>query len=407
MNILLDVAVGLTIITASVSIVYMVRDFVQNIMLKDKLFERYIMKGWVSRTFDFWASVLSLVVVGILFWVGYFSIYLHENSEPSLFVIGALIGFPVLIKRLSVMQEQAEKSQQQIDIGQEQTRLNQYNEAKKLLWSEQLSSRMEGVEALWHFATTYPEKYKTVMETFAQFIKHPLPYELDEKRQNNLKSVRPQYAKWETPAGKREDIHAILRRMGEKRMAGAEPCKIDLRDTHLEEADLSEAHLDRAILRGAHLEGVDLSEAHLDRADLSGANLEGANLWRAGLEGAHLYRAHLEGANLFEAHLEKAYFFEAHLDRAYLFFASLKGANLSGANLGGADLGAANLILAVINNANFTDAIDLTQEQIDKCVFIIDHPFYKRQPKLPDGIKREYLKITNEEWKKERDEFLS
>ena len=44
MNILLDVAVGLTIITASASIVYMVRDFVQNIMLKDKFFEQYITK---------------------------------------------------------------------------------------------------------------------------------------------------------------------------------------------------------------------------------------------------------------------------------------------------------------------------------------------------------------------------
>ena len=111
MDILLDVAVVLTIITASVSIVYMVRDFVQNIMLKDKFFEQYITKGWIARNFD---TTALLVSIPALIWFfdplsGYWTI--RSFVEYNTLLVGALLGFPILIKRVDTNQEILKETQ--------------------------------------------------------------------------------------------------------------------------------------------------------------------------------------------------------------------------------------------------------------------------------------------------------
>ena len=342
-----------------------------------------IMKqGWWARNFDFKALFYISFPAVILF----FGMLPSDKDAPSFiekqaFLFSVLLGFPVLIKRLSVMQEQVEKSQQQVDIGQKQMRFNQYSEGKKLLWSEQLSSRMEGVEALWQFVKTYPEEYQRVMETFSQFIKYPLPYELDEKRQNDLKSVRPQYAKRETPAGERRDINAILQHMCREIVAGTTAYEIDFINAHLEGANFFRAHLKRA----------NLISAHLDGADFFGARLDGAYLSNAHLDRADFFGARLDGADLSNTHLERAIFFGARLDGAYLNNAHLEGANL---------------MLTIINDVNFTNAYNLREEQIDECVFITDDAFSEKHPILPKGLKRTYKELSWEEWEEEKSKLL-
>ena len=83
-------------------------------------------------------------------------------------VVAALIGFPILIKRVSETRLQS--------------RTMQYNAANELLWSERLGSRMAGIEALWRsLAETYPkEEYHNAMDVFSQFIKYPVPYDWEE-----------------------------------------------------------------------------------------------------------------------------------------------------------------------------------------------------------------------------------
>ena len=321
---------------------------------------------WLGRNFDFWASLSSFAVVSILLEMKYFSFDIDVSEEKfagDLLFLGALIGFPILIKRVSEVQKQ--------------TRTMQYNAANELLWSERLGSRMAGIDALWRVAQTYPkEEYKNVMDVFSQFIKHPPSYEWEEGTKKENKK-----------AGKRPDIVAILLHMGEERVAGAAPHKIDLRFSNLEGADLVGANLKGARLYSANLKGVDLRFSNLEGVDLRFSNLEGVDLRDANLEGVDLRVAHLEGANLSGAHLEEADLWRDHL--------------------GGANLQNANLKLATINNTDFTDANNLTQGQIKECVFITNHPRFKEKPQLPKGRKHTYEELSLKEWKKEIDKYLS
>ena len=437
-----------------------------------------IMWDWIVRNFDPTSLLLSITLLICLFLMvsskdTEITVHLFIINKPLL--VGALLGFPILIKRFDEMRLQ--------------TRVAQYNASNELLWSKDKGSRMAGIEALWRFAKTYPkEEYHNVMDVFSQFIQYPIPYEWKDETEKDFGKE-----------GRRRDIGKILQYMiYEKRMAGAKPYEINLKQAHLEGANLSEAHLERAGLSEVHLEGANLSEAHLKGANLSEAHLKGANLSEAHLEGADLIEANLEGAHLSEAHLEGAHLSEAHLKGAHLngayleganlSEAHLKGANLNGAyleganlreadleeanlrqadleeadlfmahlagadlfmahlaeaslfwahlkranllmahlegdllrqadleeadltlatisgadlieaNLEGADLSEADLTLAIINGANFTNAKNLTQEQIDECVFITDFPEFEKPPTLPEGMEDNYKRMTLDEW---------
>ena len=112
----------------------------------------------------------------------------------------------------------------------------------------------------------------------------------------------------------------------------------------------------------------------LEVTDLHGANLGGANLG-----GADLRRANLVGANLGKANLRRAILVGANLDGADLDRANLDGANLVGANLGKANLRRINIDSARLQFADLSEAVNLTQPQIDKA-------FGNSETKLPDGM---------------------
>ena len=95
----------------------------------------------------------------------------------------------------------------------------------------------------------------------------------------------------------------------------------------------------------------------------------------------------------------------ADLSKACLQNANLAGAQLSGANLQEADFKGADLTLAVINEADFTNARNLTQEQIDACVFIKDNDVSNKNPPiLPEGMKPSFAVMTDEEWRSLEDQ---
>jgi uncharacterized protein YjbI with pentapeptide repeats len=120
-------------------------------------------------------------------------------------------------------------------------------------------------------------------------------------------------------------------------------------------SDLAGARLAWANLTGAQLQAVNLAKAKLSWANLATANLRAANLAEAELLGVDLSNANLRGANLFGADLR---------------WASLRAAFLWGANFFGADL----------RGVDFTEATDLTVEQIEGAVTdettTLPHYFY-------------------------------
>ena len=342
-----------------------------------------LMRRWIARNFDITALLVSASLLIWFFDPSSDEMTIRSFIEEYTLFAGTLLGFPILIKRFDEMRLQTRVSQENLKETQKQSRTSQYRDARDLLQSNQLNSRMIGIAGLWRFANTHPqEEYHNVMDVFTQFIKYSAPYEWEEGTKKETKK-----------AGKRADIIAILEHMVKRSVAGAAPYYIDLRDANLDGADLS----------GAALKGSDLSRANLERSDLSHANLDGADLSDANLERSNLFRANLKGSDLSCANLEGAYLFHANLDGADLSGAALEGSNLSDANLeranlSDASLDGANLGLTIINGTNFTDAVDLMQEQIDGCVFITDHPRYEQSPSLPDDIGHRYQKMSIIEW---------
>lgn len=137
--------------------------------------------------------------------------------------------------------------------------------------------------------------------------------------------------------------------------------KADCQFANLQEAFLVEANLQEAVLYGANLEGAYLDQANLQEADLGTSKLRMANLRDTNLQEAYLQRAKLQRADLRGANLQEADLIEADLQGTLLWRANLRGAVLQDANLEGAKLWRANL-----EGTDFTDAINLTQQQIDQ-----------------------------------------
>ena len=122
------------------------------------------------------------------------------------------------------------------------------------------------------------------------------------------------------------------------------------------------------VFRNVNFEKADFRDADLRETDFAGVSFESANFTQA---------------NFFKACLQNT---------------NLVGAQLSGVNLQEVDFKGADLTLAVINEADFTNARNLTQEQIDACVFIKNYVSHKNPPILPEGMKPSFSVMTDEEW---------
>ena len=242
-----------------------------------------LMRRWIARNFD---TTALLVSIPALIWFfdplsGYWTI--RSFVEYNTLLIGALLGFPILIKRVDTSQETLKETQKQ-------SRTSQYRDARDLLNSDKLNLRMMGIADLRRFAQTHPqEEYHNVMNVFASFIKNPIPY--------GVSGIK---------AGKREDINAILNTFKKslQKMMGKEFMKdteaIDLTDADLQEAELRSSNLKGVCLLGANLSGAmisnsDLIGAHLGHTDLSGADLIGSDL-----SGSHFYLAIINGTNFLD-----------------------------------------------------------------------------------------------------------
>ena len=345
-------------------------------VIAGKRFKTFLSHTWLGRNFDFTALFVVSIPALILFFATLPSgITVYSIIEKYTLLIGALLGFPILIKRVSINQEtlketqkQSRTSQETLKEAQKQSRTSQYRDARDLLQSDQLRLRMMGIADLWRFAKTHPqEEYHNVMDVFTQFIKRPPSFELSEEQKQRYKDGyaitigNVQVFQKELPVGKRPDIRAIFQHMVKKEGEVAKSYQIDMSRTNLEGAYFPSVHLEKAELMNSRLRGVMFLGARLDDADLSNANLEGADLRFSNLEGTDLRMAKFKSALLEGSFLQ----------------------------------------LAIINNADFSEAIGLTQKQIDKCVFITDDYSYTEKPLLPKGLRfTKCERLSRRDWEK-------
>jgi uncharacterized protein YjbI with pentapeptide repeats len=163
------------------------------------------------------------------------------------------------------------------------------------------------------------------------------------------------------PLAKRADalraLHVLQQRtFTNVQLAGANLDGIDLRESHMPDANFAGASLQEAWLYADFLEHANFAEADLQRANLFAAKLKGANLRRADLRAASMERVVLDGASLSSADLRGSYLGFASLRYADLTDADLESANLQGADLTDADLTGANLKGAQLKDAKLQGA---------------------------------------------------
>lgn len=150
-------------------------------------------------------------------------------------------------------------------------------------------------------------------------------------------------------------------------LRGAEMAGADLSWAEMVGADLSAATMDGATLRGAKMAGADLRAAEMDGAVLSAADVAGADLSAANMAGVDLRGAKMAGAG----------FSEAKMTGADLRRAKMAGADLRGATLQSANLAFWSCVRANARSADFTEARNMTQEQVNSL-------FGDHDTKLPD-----------------------
>ena len=132
--------------------------------------------------------------------------------------------------------------------------------------------------------------------------------------------------------------------------------------------------LSHLLASAAEVVGATRIHQSLHTLDLFQANLQAADLKEAQLAAANLRGASLAGANLEDANLAKA-----RLGGANLRAAILQGAHLRGADLQGADLQGAHLQGAHLHYADLSEAVDLSQEQINTA-------YGNAETWLPEGL---------------------
>jgi hypothetical protein len=221
---------------------------------------------------------------------------------------------------------------------------NQVAKGFEQLASDKMTMRLGGIYALEGVMNTSDQYHQPVLEALCAFVREST------KPKTEVKSDKGPSGppKVEVPA---TDVLAALTVIG-RRKPGA----------------------GNVILVAVNITGV----------NLSGADLSGANLVHAKLSGADLFQANLSRADLIAADLTGATLGDANLSGATLGGANLSGANLSGANLSDTSLDQVDLSRADLNGANLSDAISLTQDQLDQAC---------GKPKaLPQGLNSDKLK---------------
>ena len=292
----------------------------------------------------------------------------HDDVRNIGLTLAGLVGFPLLIWRAIVAQQQAR-------TGQENLVTSLINKAVEGLGAEKTVKRRGSEETLPNIEvrigailqleriahtqahTGTPQGARDhirIMEILCAYIRENAPAskavdlnlgEWPDWPENPSAEDMKARDDWRTARaedldGKIAEISARYRPRTDIQTALSVIGRRDAAQIAIERAAVGPGREDgyRLDLRGTRLQAADLSHLDLHRANLSGARLEGAQLWWARLEGAVLTKARLEGASLSEAWLEGAKLGRARLEGAYLTGARLEGADLRWARLEGADL---------------------------------------------------------------------
>ena len=326
--------------------------------------------------------LISLFILTLIYqeniseWVGW--ILKNEGESNSaivrnivLAVVVPIVALPLALWRLIVADRQSKTAQLSL--------LNErFKQGVEMLVSPRLATRLGGISILEQLAKESVIRHHIqIVELFSTLIRNPPRYEeeilTDTKEKNSVDENLPK----DLPA-LRVDLQTMLwaleRRSNEGKAIEKEQNYIfDFRKSKLslaqfDDSDWSSTQFMFADLSNAFIENCDMKRALLTFACLTGATFITSNLSEAHLGYADLSEAEFMEVNLVEANLEYC-----NLNRAVFYIVDLTKARLCYANLSEVEFVNVNFLDADLTNANFsgtviTNAINLTQVQINQSI---------------------------------------
>ena len=341
-------------------------------------------KGWTSYPRKLWRRLVSTdigfffliefavvvmgAIAGVIIWFSKGFTTLSDGLEfARLFIavmiaVGGAYGLILATRRAVKFSEQVDTAQKQVEIGQKQVETGQkqlFNEqlgrAAELLTKQEKPMRQTGIRILEDLAETT--------------INQDLSKENIKQAQLIMRIIHD-FVHADTSPPLKDDAN-----LGARIEKGKEKLDIALGIRTLvslyNESEKRDDFKELVQFRGCRLEGLIFSDAELQGADFTRAKLQGVDFTHAKLQGANFSHAELQGAHFNHAKLQGVEFVEVKLQGANLGDAQLQGANFSFTELEWADC----------TRANFSDAIDLTENQVKGMIFDI-----RDLPTLPKGL---------------------
>jgi uncharacterized protein YjbI with pentapeptide repeats len=282
--------------------------------------------------------------------------YLSILNSTRTFLL-QIIGGAIVISGLYYTSQNMSIAQENVRVALLKEEADRLNQAITQLKDENPEVRLVAIHNLQTLAARSSENYILIKNIFTRYVRTHATW----------KDTQAELSPDETES--RADIRAILSFLTNRSMAvvaaqnslklstyrvatgeeiSSEAGRIS-GEVNLRTADLRELHLTHGFMEGWVLTSAHLEKASLTRCFLTGVVLDDANLADADLSYADLPSASLKNANLSGANLS---------------YADLPSASLKNANLSGANLKAVLFYNTDVEGADFTDAINLTADQI-------------------------------------------
>jgi Pentapeptide repeats (8 copies) len=286
---------------------------------------------------------------------------------------GALVlagGVYFTWSNLRIAQQSLRATEQKLDVDRQGQITSRFTEAVGQLGADvdgrpNLEVRLGGIYALKRIAEDSPDDHWTIREVLAAYVRQNAPW---------TDPAAPSAGTETPPAVIPTALHPL--EASGPRGATAQPPRprVDIQAAltvvgRLESPVVERPHLNLD-LRWADLRAVELWHTKLREIDFYEAHLEGARFWSAELRMVKLERAYLKGAGFWGAHLEQVALVKADLQDSIFSGATLlENVDFAGADLRGTEL----------KGADFQQAVNLTQKQVEQALGDAD-------TRLPPGL---------------------
>lgn len=328
-----------------------------------------------------------------------------EAIKSLLPIVAAVVGLPLIIWRLLILNQQTRISDAKTQIDREthyttifSRSIEQLGETRDISDTRERDGNLEpttrtvpNIEvrlgALYSLERLLRESSKdqpTIVETICAYIRENSPISLPNEGASSTANLK-------LAPHDRADVQAALTILGRRpenirRLAKKEGWRLDLRKTNLTKYDLSRLNFERVDFSDSFLDEANLSESNFAESVFRKARLRGANLRNSCFHSCLIVDCRISDANVDSTDFHEAELVETDLTTANLSSVQLEGARLEKAfsdislkvtldlvKQNGLDSFSAQQLLKVyqiFQKATYDDKTNVSQTTRDVIIFI-------------------------------------